>query len=182
VSSTQVGKTRRSPLDLIFRWGVVAKGVYGVGEVVAGVFLGLVSPASLQSWALFLTQQRLSDDPDDYLSLSLVHLVSGLSSAGVTFAAVYLVVHGLVKIGLLLAVITRRYRVYPWAIGVLVAFIAYQAYELVLHYSTGLMLLTVFDAAIVWLTWREYRRRPRRQNADGAASERAEQCLYKTQP
>lgn len=148
---------RRLTLDVVFHWGVIAKGVYGIGEVLAGIFLLVVSPASMQNWADFLTQQRLSSDPDDALSLSLVHLVNGLTASALTFAAVYLFVHGLVKIGLLLAVMTHRYRAYPWAIGVLIAFIAYQVYELVVHYSTGLMLLTVFDAIIVLLTWREYR-------------------------
>ncbi|GAA4664274.1 hypothetical protein GCM10025780_01370 [Frondihabitans cladoniiphilus] len=158
-----VSSPKRGLLDLVFRWGVVAKGVYGLGEVLAGVFLIVVSPASVQGWASFLTQQRLSQDPDDFLSHSLVHLVAGLTASAMTFAAVYLLVHGLVKIGLLLAVLTERYRVYPWAIGILIAFIGYQAYELVVHYSIGLLILTLFDAAIVVLTVREYRHRPTRQ-------------------
>jgi uncharacterized membrane protein len=159
VTRTRSTAGRRFTLDLVFRWGVVAKGVYGIGEVLAGVFLVVVSPSSIQNWADVLTQQRLSDDPDDPLSLGLVHLVNGLTSSALTFAAVYLFVHGLVKIGLLVAVVTHRYRAYPWAIGMLVAFIGYQSYELIVHYSLGLSLLTVFDAIIVALTWREYRGR-----------------------
>jgi uncharacterized membrane protein len=32
------------------------------------------------------------------------------------------------------------------------------------HFSIGLTLLTIFDAVLVWLTWREYQvRRTRRQ-------------------
>jgi uncharacterized membrane protein len=147
-------------LDVVFRWGVVAKGVYGMGEVIVGVFLGFVSPALLQQWAMILTQQRLSQDPDDFLSLSLVHLTNGLTASTMTFAAVYLLVHGLVKIGLLVAVVTKRYRVYPFAIAILIAFIGYQSYELIVHYSLGLLVLTIFDVVIIGLTWREYRHRP----------------------
>lgn len=36
-------------------------------------------------------------------------------------------------------------------------FIAYQVYRLSYHFSLGLLLLTIFDAVIVGLTWREYR-------------------------
>jgi len=158
--SASVRPARRGLLDVVFHWGVIAKGVYGIGEVVVGVFLGLVSPASIQAWATLLTQQRLTEDPDDLLSLDLVHLTAGLTSSTMTFAAVYLLVHGLVKIGLLAAVLTNRYRVYPWAIGILISFIGYQVYELFVNYSIGLLVLTLFDAVIVGLTWREYRHRP----------------------
>jgi len=135
----------------------VLKGVYGAGEVIAGIFLGFVTPSILQQWASILTQERLSHDPDDFLSNALSHLVSGLTTSAVLFAAIYLVVHGLVKIGLLGAVMTRRFRLYPWAIAILVAFMGYQVYELVVAFSAGLLVLTVFDAAIVLLTYREFR-------------------------
>jgi uncharacterized membrane protein len=148
---------RRSALDLFFHWGVVFKGLYGAGEILSGLFLGFVSPGILQHWATLLTQERLSHDPDDFLSNALSHFVDGLTTSAVTFAAIYLVVHGLVKVGLLWAVLTRRYRVYPWAIGILIAFIGYQTYELVVAFSAGLLVLTLFDAVIVLLTVREYR-------------------------
>jgi uncharacterized membrane protein len=48
---------------------------------------------------------------------------------------------------------------YPWMIAFLLLFIGYQGYRFALQPSWGLALLTVFDAFVVWLTWREYRRR-----------------------
>jgi uncharacterized membrane protein len=46
---------------------------------------------------------------------------------------------------------------YPWLIGLLLAFIAYQLYRITaVHFSAGLTALTIFDAVLVWLTWREY--------------------------
>lgn len=47
-------------------------------------------------------------------------------------------------------------------IGFLLLFIAYQMYRLVLYPTFGLSALTIFDAVIVWLTWREWRK----QSAD----------------
>jgi uncharacterized membrane protein len=46
---------------------------------------------------------------------------------------------------------------------VLLIFIAYQLYRIVLNPSAGLIALTVFDALVVALTWREYRRQRRQQ-------------------
>ena len=50
---------------------------------------------------------------------------------------------------------------YPCMITVLLIFIGYQLYRIVLQPSLGLIALTVFDAVIVVLTWREYRRQRR---------------------
>ena len=47
---------------------------------------------------------------------------------------------------------------YPWMIGFLLVFIGYQPYLLALSPALGLAALTLFDALIVWLTWREWRR------------------------
>ena len=45
------------------------------------------------------------------------------------------------------------------------AFIAYQLYRLYYHLTIGLTLLTIFDAFIVWLTWREYQQKRHRSPA-----------------
>jgi uncharacterized membrane protein len=50
---------------------------------------------------------------------------------------------------------------YPCMIVVLLSFIGYQLYRIVLNPTAGLVALTVFDALIVVLTWREYRRQRR---------------------
>lgn len=42
-------------------------------------------------------------------------------------------------------------------------FIGYQTSEMVLHPSVGLILLTLFDVFVVWLTVVEYRKRRRRR-------------------
>jgi uncharacterized membrane protein len=61
-----------------------------------------------------------------------------------------------VKLGVVAGVLRGRRWAYPLAISVLGAFMAYQVYRLSYHFSLGLLLLTIFDAAIVGLTWREY--------------------------
>jgi uncharacterized membrane protein len=88
----------------------------------------------------------------------------------VIFGAVYLLVHGAVKIGLVIALLLNRLWAYPCMIIVLLIFIGYQLYRIVLQPSVGLVVLTVFDALIVMLTWREYRRQ-RRIPKDRASGE-----------
>ena len=72
------------------------------------------------------------------------------------------------KVGL---VLKDRLRAYPWLIGLLLAFIAYELYLIsALRFSIGLTLLTVFDAFLVWLTWREYRSKRAQQRARAAVA------------
>jgi uncharacterized membrane protein len=71
---------------------------------------------------------------------------------------VYLLSHGVVKIVLVGALLRNQLWAYPWMIVFLLAFIGYQLYRITLAPSIGLVGLTVFDAAVTWLTWREYQR------------------------
>jgi uncharacterized membrane protein len=57
---------------------------------------------------------------------------------------------------LVLALLRNKLWAYPWMIAFLVAFICYQLYRIALDVTLGLTALTIFDAIIVWLTWREY--------------------------
>ena len=47
---------------------------------------------------------------------------------------------------------------YPWTIAFLAIFIVYQLYRLSFQPSVGLTVLTILDAVIAWLTYREYRK------------------------
>lgn len=153
----------RTLLDKVFWVALTLKGLDGVLEVAGGVLLLVVSPHQIGALTRLLTQHELSEDPDDFVATSLVHLASTLTVSASLFGAVYLLLHGLVKIVLVVALLRDKLWAYPWMIGFLVIFIAYQCYLLVLAFSWGLALLTAFDAVIVWLTWREYRIHSRRR-------------------
>jgi uncharacterized membrane protein len=73
------------------------------------------------------------------------------------FAAIYLLSHGVAKVVLVVAVLRDQTWAYPGMIGLLLAFIVYQVYRLALDPTVGLALLTLFDAFVVVLTWKEYK-------------------------
>jgi uncharacterized membrane protein len=105
-----------------------------------------------------LTQHELSEDSHDFLATRLLRTAHGLTGAAVVFGAVYLLAHGLVKVVLVAALLKNRLWAYPWMIGFLGIFIVYQIYRLSYKPSVGLTALTIFDAVIAWLTYREYRK------------------------
>lgn len=147
----------RTLLDQVFRISLILKGLDGVLELIGGVLLLLVSPAQLGTLIQFLTQHELSEDPDDPIANALVHFAGTLSVSASLFGAFYLLLHGLVKIVLVWAVLKDKLWAYPWMIAFLLIFIAYQGYQLIVGFTLGMALLTVFDAFIVWLTLHEYR-------------------------
>lgn len=158
----------RDPLDRIFEIGIILKGLDGVLEIIGGLLLLAVTPATIDRMVVRLTQHELSEDPHDFIARHLLGYTHGLTGSAVTFAAVYLLAHGIVKIVLVAALLRNQAWAYPWMIGFLLLFIGYQLYRLALSPTFWLTALTIFDALIVWLTWREWHR----QTADRAVGVR----------
>ena len=164
--------TPKDWLDRIFEIGIIGKGLNGAAELLGGLLLLLVTPDRIRHFAAALTQGELSEDPHDFVARYLLHTANGLTGSAVIFGAIYLLVHGAVKVVLVIALLLNKLWAYPWMIIVLLIFIGYQVYRIALQPSAGLIVLTIFDAMIVALTWREYRRQRRvpEGRSSGAAS------------
>ena len=145
-------------LDRAFLIGIVLKGLDGVLEVAGGLLLLVVKPETIVDIVKALTQHELSQDPHDWLATHLLHATGTLTGATLTFGAVYLLSHGIVKIVLVAALLRNKLWAYPLLIAFLIAFIVYQLYRLTFALSLGLVGLTIFDAVVTWLTIREYQR------------------------
>jgi uncharacterized membrane protein len=154
-------------LDTTFKIGLILKGLDGILEVAGGIVLLFLSPHAIEHIVRMLTAHELRQDPHDLVARYLLHTASHLTTRTTLFGAVYLLSHGAAKIVLVVLVLRDKLWAYPWLIGLLLAFIAYQLYQItVVHFSVGLTALTVFDAVLVWLTWREYQaKRARRHPA-----------------
>lgn len=146
----------RDLLDQAFLVGIVLKGLDGVLEVVGGVLLLVITPTTIDRVTRWLTQHELSEDPHDFIATHVLHAAGKLTTGSLRFGAVYLLLHGAVKIVLVTALLQNKLWAYPWTIAFLLAFIGYQAYRLTFGLSIALLGLTIFDAIVVWLVWREY--------------------------
>lgn len=148
---------RERVLEIVFRVSLFLKGADGVLELLGGILLLFLTPERLDAVVRFLTQHELGQDPDDPIANAVVRLSHHLTGSATLFGAVYLLLHGIVKVVLVWAVLREQLWAYPWMIGFLVVFIGWQTYELARHFSAGLLALTVFDVLIVALTVHEYR-------------------------
>ncbi len=149
----------RDWLDRAFEIGILVKGVNGAIEIVGGLLLLFTTADRLRQLVSAVTRAELSKDPHDFIATHLLHTTSDLTGHAILFAAVYLLIHGTVKVVLVIALLLDKLWAYPWMIGVLLLFIGYQSYRLMLDASVGLIALTTFDVLVVTLTWREYRRK-----------------------
>jgi uncharacterized membrane protein len=144
-------------LDRTFKIGLLLKAADGVLEIAGGIALLFLTPADIQHFVRALTAHELSQDRHDFLANHLVHSTVHLTKGTTLFGAVYLLSHGIAKVVLVVLVLRDKLWAYPWLIALLSAFIVYQLYRIiVVHFSFGLAALTIFDAFLVWLTWREY--------------------------
>jgi uncharacterized membrane protein len=150
-----------SLLDRTFEIGIIAKGLVGVLVLIGGVLLLVVTPTTINRLITDYTQREMSTDPHDFIATHLRHYGAMLTDSAVRFAALYLLFHGIVKVVLVLALMRNQMWAYPWLIVFLIIFIGYQLYRIAVEPSGWLIALTIFDAAIVWLTWREWRKQLR---------------------
>jgi uncharacterized membrane protein len=149
-------------LDRTFEVSIILKGLDGVLEVIGGLLLLLISPATIDRVVGALTQHEVSQDPHDFLATHVLHFAHGLSGTTVFLGALYLLSHGVVKIVLVVALLKTQIWAYPWMIAFLLVFIVYQVYRMTFAPSLGLVALTIFDGFVAWLTYLEYQRHRRR--------------------
>jgi len=155
---TTPSRRGRRVLHALFTIGAIGKGIDGVLEIAGGVLLLLVDPARLGRLVRALTQHELIEDPRDLIATTLRHAVEHLSSGTQTFAALYLLWHGLVKAALVAALLRRQVWAYPVAILAFGLFVAYQLYRYSHTHSSLLIVLSAMDVIVIALTWVECRR------------------------
>jgi uncharacterized membrane protein len=152
--------TKPTLVDRFFVLALIVKGFDGVLEIIGGTLLIVVPLDSLHGLATSVIYE-LQDSNHTFIADSIIKLNHDLTPGLALFGALYLLIHGIVKVGLVIALLSRRYVLYPYAIGVLILFTLYQAYEFIYNPSLGLATLTIFDIVIVVLTYVEWRRHTR---------------------
>jgi uncharacterized membrane protein len=142
------------------RWfdiGAWFKGVEGAIEIVAGAWIAL-DHAALGTLLVRLAAKDLLHDPHDRIASTLRHLAHALDG-NVSFPAIYLIAHGVVKVLLAIGLLRDYRAAYPLAIVTLGALAAYQLYRYTHTHAVMLPVLAALDLAIAWLVWREGRQR-----------------------
>jgi uncharacterized membrane protein len=138
-----------------FRVGITIKGVDGLLEALGGVLLWF-KVNTLNSWLQALCQHELARDKHDIIFSHISAASQKLASGSPMFASLYLLSHGLVKVVLVVCLWANKLWAYPLTIFVFAAFMVYQTYRFTHTHSWALVILTLFDGLLIFLTWKEY--------------------------
>ena len=155
----------RTATDKAFRISLYLKGLDGLLETAGGIFLLIIRPEQINHFAAWLTHDELSQEPHDFIASHILKTAHHLTGASLAFGAAYLLAHGVVKIVLVVEVIRDHLWAYIGLIGVTILFVIYQVYRMADKFSVALLLLTLFDLLIIYLTQNEYRRHLARRHA-----------------
>ncbi len=143
-------------LHRLLELGLIIKGFDAVLEMIGGLLLWFASSVTFDQWVISLTQHELIEDPQDKVALFFRQAIPQLSVDAHLFGSAYLVIHGLAKVVLITSLLRGKLWAYPATFGFLTLFIIYQIYRLSYNFSTGLLMLTFFDAIFTLLILREY--------------------------
>jgi uncharacterized membrane protein len=149
-------KLKEEQLHLLFKIGVVLKGIDGALEAFAGFALLFTTTASLRNLVDWLTAGELQEDPTDFVANHLVDFFHHLTINTKYFASIYLMIYGVAKVGLVAGLLRGKLWAYPVALIVLGLFLCYQIYRLSHTHSIGLALVSLLDLVILALIWRDY--------------------------
>jgi uncharacterized membrane protein len=161
--------TRRSSLlDQTFHAGIAIKGFDGLLECIGGVLIWFFKPSSLSGFFRFASMHDLPGKYDDIIIAHLFHWTQALANGGKVFASIYLITHGLSKVLLVIALWMNKLWAYPLTMFVFAVFCVYQMHRYTRTHSIFLVILTVFDLFLIYLTWREYVQKKKARDNPGA--------------
>lgn len=159
-----------SLLDKAYEIGIVIKGIDGVLEFIGGILVLALSPGAVNGITKLLTQHELREDPHDFIATHVLKFGHNLAHGHNYFAAAFLLTHGTVKIVLVTCLLLNKLWAYPWALAVLGLFLIYQLYQVATNPTFGMIFLSILDAVIIWLIYREWSQvRSRHTGPDQAA-------------
>ena len=140
--------------DRAFRVSLYLKGLDGFLELLIGVLLLLIKPDQI----IGFTNWLVARDPDGFITGHVQRSAHHITGSSLIFGALYMLSHGIVKVVLVVEVLRDRLWAYVALIAVTAGFVIYQLYLLLGKLSAGLILLTLFDLLIIYLTQKEYKK------------------------
>jgi uncharacterized membrane protein len=139
---------------------ILIKGFDGGVETVAGIVLWATGPERLYEWVIRLTAPELADGGHHPALHALQNGAARLASTPHHFVIIYLLVHGLLKLGIAVALLKGTARwIFPLGSVILTGFIAYMSWRLSVRWSDWLLGFALFDLFTLALVLNEWRNR-----------------------
>jgi uncharacterized membrane protein len=147
---------RQHHIHRLFEVGVTLKGLHALLELSTGAAILAISPAAVSSFFLHLAFWEQSQGAPAFIANFLLNLARAVQNGSQHFAGIYLLIVGLINVGLVIGLLRGALWSYPAALAALGLLMAYQLYRYTHTHAVALILLTLFDAVVWYLVWHEY--------------------------
>jgi uncharacterized membrane protein len=150
---------KRSLAHLAYVVTVALKGFDGGLETLAGLVVWITGPQRLYRWAVRITAPELYDGEHVRAVHAIRRGAEHLATTGAHFVVFYLLVHGILKLGLAIVLLRGGGRwIFPVGTLILTAFIAFMSHRLSQQWSNWLLGFALFDALTLALVLNEWRK------------------------
>ena len=95
-------------LHLVFQVSLWAKAAFAASEVIGGIAAFFATRQILVDVASWVTRDEFAEDPHDLVANFLHHSAEKFSMGSQGFVAAYLLVHGVIKLWLILGLLRER--------------------------------------------------------------------------
>jgi uncharacterized membrane protein len=150
--------TEKKAIDKLFFVSMFIKAAGGIVEVFTGIASLFLTTNEVLHATQLLVQGKLDADPDDFLANYILDLAARFTPGATNlFLFWYLLGHGVINLFLVVMLLRKKMWAYPLSLTIFGIFVAYEGWQVYVSHSPLVAAFTVFDLAVIWLVWREYR-------------------------
>ena len=138
-------------MRLAFRGSLLIKGFYAILETIAGFVILFIPYSAITTFATYLSNRELASDPNDEIFRHLSIIANEISISGQHFAGTFLMIHGAVKVFVVISLLRNKKWAFLVAFVVFSFFVLYEIYRYTHTHAQGLLIVAAFDILIVIL-------------------------------
>ena len=154
---------KTSAAHLAYLATLTVKGFDGAVEILAALVIFLTGPQRIYRWVVRVTAPELYDGSHAAAVHAIRSGAEHLATTGAHFVEFYLMVHGLLKLALVLVLLRGGGRwIFPVGALILASFLSYMSWRLHQQWSNWLFGFALFDVLTLALVLNEWRRSPKR--------------------
>jgi Predicted membrane protein len=141
-----------------FYGGLVIKAINALIEIIGGFFVMFLTRDWLNNVIMQIALPELREDPDDPVMNYLITLSQTFSTNAQHSIAVYMLLHGITKLGIIWLLWKQKLWAFPLGMFIFGIFITYEIYSYFHNHSLLILLIVIFDIAIFIIIFMEYKR------------------------
>jgi uncharacterized membrane protein len=144
-------------IDIGFHAGLFIKAINALIEFVCGFLFMILSHDKLKHLIELIALPELSEDPTDIIMNYFITFGQNFSMSSQHSAAIYLLLHGIVKLVVIWLLLKKKLWAYPLSMGLFGLLISYELYSYLQSHSILMLLAIALDIVVIFMIILEYK-------------------------